>query len=327
MRYLLIVFWISSLWAADYDVAIVGTSPFSLLEALYRYHLGEKVLVVEQDDICGGAWRSIDVCGIEQVDLGCHQIGHDAQLLHFLEEYVGCKMVSLDNPLAAYTSTSANGYYFSGGCRELISQLMNLIGKTGIDLWMNTTLETAKIDPIESIAHLRLGEKTVTASRLVVPYYASFKFENLSLERQSTPVSKYPHLYLLIEDTSYPRFSYQCSIGPGFSRMMNLTHFAGMVGTGQQLIVFQTHSPLTFETGESFVGLLKERGYLNDSAKLLMADAYVFEQSYFNRGFLQQIPQGNVIVETLDTSHIQNLTRYVSKWKMVLKPYKEAMQS
>src|SRR5690348_11005822 len=76
----------------DFDVIVVGSSPIPLLEALYHYHSGKRVLILEEASACGGAWKSIEVCGMYPVDLGCHTLGNDKQMLHFLEEYIGCEM-------------------------------------------------------------------------------------------------------------------------------------------------------------------------------------------------------------------------------------------
>ncbi len=59
----------------DFDYIVVGSSPFSLFEAIYKRCLGNRVLVVEQGAECGGAWKSITICGVPHVDLGCHEFG------------------------------------------------------------------------------------------------------------------------------------------------------------------------------------------------------------------------------------------------------------
>src|SRR5690348_8271346 len=126
-------FFISLLYAVDFDVVVVGTSPIPLIEALYHSHCGKRVLIIENASVCGGAWKSIEACGIFPVDLGCHTLGNDKKILHFLEEYIGCKMVSMDNPHLPFDAkNSPNGYYPSGGCYEIIHNLFRLIEKTDI---------------------------------------------------------------------------------------------------------------------------------------------------------------------------------------------------
>src|SRR5579872_1782734 len=141
MRFIVFLLVHVSLFAVDFDVVVVGTSPFSLFEALYQSHSGKKVLILEQEAECGGAWKSIHICGIPNVDLGCHMIGNNMALKAFLEEYAGCTFVSHDNPQEPFSSGKSElGYYFSKGCYELIDHLLRQIRATDIVLLTNTPL-------------------------------------------------------------------------------------------------------------------------------------------------------------------------------------------
>ena len=88
------------------------------MEALYQAHTGKRVLILEQSGECGGAWKSISVCGIAHADLGCHQISTDPHLKQFMQDYMGCNMVSLDDPLGTLNKGAPNGFYPSQGCHE-----------------------------------------------------------------------------------------------------------------------------------------------------------------------------------------------------------------
>ena len=331
MRYFFFLLWSFSLFSqsVDFDVVVIGSSPFSLLEALYRYHTGNSVLILEQDSICGGAWKSIDVCGVEHVDLGCHQIGNDAALLDFLESYVGCKMVSLDKPLNSYTKGNSLGYYPSVGCYEITRNLLKLIGKTEIVLSTNQRMESVKIDPVAPIATIRVQDKEIRASKIILPYYVDLRIENhptATFESQKTTKSKFPHLYILVEDPDPPRFSYQSGLGSGIARMMNLTHFVGLTGSGKQLIVFQNSGDSTFETASRYLQILKDKKLVASHAKLLLFDSYTYEQNHLTKSIIDKCPFGSVLFETLNTSHIHNLAQYITKWKMALTPFDQAMR-
>ena len=95
-----LLFWIFlpfSVWAAtvDFDYVFVGSSPISLIEALYRSYTGARVLVLEADTTIGGSWKAIDICGVPSVDMGCHQIGQDPKLRNFLENRLGCHLAPM----------------------------------------------------------------------------------------------------------------------------------------------------------------------------------------------------------------------------------------
>jgi len=327
MRYIIYLFtiWSFSIFslAIECDVAVIGTSPFSLLEALYQSNIGNQVVILDQASTCGGAWKSITICGIEHVDLGCHQIGHDEQLLHFLEEYVGCTIVSLDNPQKPYTKSSKNGYYPSKGCYEIIEHLVQLIKKTNIRLLLNHRMEKVSIDPLRTVGIIQTQDKQIIAKKIILPIYTDLRLENATTP-QSLP-TKYPHLYMLIKDPGIARFSYHSTIGPGISRMMNLTDFTGLTGTGTQLIALQCHGTALIQNAEKYLMLLKEKKLIDPSACLLKADSYTYEQYHYNSYLTEKNPQVSAIFESLNTGHIQNLSQYIPKWKMGLQPYKQTM--
>ena len=231
------VFFLRLVFAADYDCVIVGTSPISLFEAIYQHYLGNRVLVLEQAGECGGAWKSIDICGVAHVDLGCHQIGGDRDLKKFLEVYGGCKIVSMDQPSSPNDQFAGN-FYFSQGCYELVRNLTKWMDAAGVVLLMNCRLDSVFIDAEAGHAVVKTTRGQFTAKKIFYTQMTAFNIENNGRPPHSLHTMKYPHLYLLVQDPTAPKFSY---IGYGelrASRAMNLTHFVGLFGTGRQLIVF-----------------------------------------------------------------------------------------
>jgi hypothetical protein len=311
-----------ALFAADFDCILIGSSPFSLCEALYQAHSGKKVLILEEAIECGGAWRSIEACGIPYADLGCHQVGGDMKLKAFLEEYVGCKIVSLDNPLLPFESNKgSNGWYFSKGCFELVDHLLQLAAMADITLYTNCKAEKVSIDTSNKSVTVFTKEQTFTANKLIVTPMSC-----LSLNPQAPAYnkSKHYHLYLLVQDPTEPHFSYQNGIS-GASRMMNLTHFVSLTGTGRQLIVIQTHNEQSLSNAESFIKAMKEKKLLDPSAYILKQDTYIYEAGSFNQTQISQLGAKD-LVEILQTGHINGLTNYISKWKSVMKPYKDSFK-
>lgn len=324
MRYIFLILLQLSLFAADFDCVVVGSSPFSLFEALYQCHSGKRVLILEEASRCGGAWKGIDVCGIMNADLGCHQIGHDVQLKAFLEEYAGCKIVSMDNPLISFESSKGpNGWYFSKGCYELIDHLLQLIAATNIVLLTEHRVENVIVDNVSKIATIQTQNKNFTTEKLIVTPMSCLTL-NPSNYPQHYGKSKYFHLYLLIQDPTPPRFSYQAGVASGVSRMMNLTHFVSLAGTGRQLIVVQTHGEQNLANGQAFLDALKSNKLVDQGAYILKSEPYIYEAGSFHQGLITQMgAQG--IIEVLQTGHFQSLNTYIPKWKQVLKPYSEAL--
>ncbi len=152
----------------DFDVVVVGSSPIPLLEALYHFHSGKRVAILEGAPVCGGAWKSIEICGLFPVDLGCHTLGQDKQMMQFFEEYVGCKMVSLDNPhLPFQAGHSKNGFYFSHGCYEIIQNLLALIEKTDIVFLVDHPIESVYIDENEPLGIVKTKDRQFTTSKIL----------------------------------------------------------------------------------------------------------------------------------------------------------------
>lgn len=69
----------------DYDTVLVGSSPLSILEALYRDGIGKKVLMVEADDHVGGVWAAETVFGIKGVERYSHVLTRDEEGMRGLE--------------------------------------------------------------------------------------------------------------------------------------------------------------------------------------------------------------------------------------------------
>jgi NAD(P)-binding Rossmann-like domain len=303
----------------DFDVIVVGSSPIPLLEALYHSHLGKRVAILEASPVCGGAWKSIEICGFYPVDLGCHTLGHDKQLMHFLEDYIGCEVVSLDNPhLPFEAGKSPNGFYFPHGCYQLMQNMLKLIEKTNIVFLLNHPIESVLVSDDEPYAIVKSNEKEFSTSKIVVTTFSRIRLENPHNPLPFKEKTKFHHLYMLIEDAAAPRFSFRTGIGKGISRLMNLTHFVGLDGTGQQLIVFQTYNKAHTQTPDAFLDILKKNDLVSKEALIMKAENYIYEQSYFQ--LPQDVKNASQVFEVLKTNHIQDMIQYIPKWKQILMP-------
>ena len=154
---------------------------------------------------------------------------------------------------------------------------------------------------------------------------SGIQIENGSIPAPANSRSKYYHLYLLIQDPTPPRFTYNGGgVVGGISRIMNLTQFAGMADTGRQILVFQTHNEQNLSNGQVFLDALKSRNPIDKSAYILKEEARIYESYYLNQSMIHQMNAGEFF-EVLNTGHFQSLSTYIAKWKQVLKPYAEAV--
>lgn len=306
----------------DYDCVVVGTSPTSMFEAIYQSSLGHRVLIVEQAHECGGAWKSIEICGVKNADMGCHEFGNAPAVKQFFREYAGCTLEE-NNPLDKKGRKNL-GFYPAHGCYELIHNLQLLMKKLGAELLLNSRLETVFIDTTRKIAEVKINGKRYRTSKLFITNGAELKFENPEYSQTMAHPSKtkYPHVYLLIADPTAPRFTYTNLTANGASRAMNLTHYVGLEDSGKQLIAIQVHSEDMFDSGEPFLTGLKNLDLVDKSAEIIRMDHYVYEQIHCSN---PQNLHACSLIEFLTTGHISQISSYIPKWKQAMKPWKEVM--
>jgi hypothetical protein len=275
--------------------------------------------LIEKDSKLGGAWKSIDVCGIKNVDLGCHQVGSNEELYKFLQEYIGCNLVSLDNPKMSFEQNKgSNGFYFSKGCFELIDQLQKLIQKAQIPIFYNTALEEIFPDSISKEVTLRTTNQTFCVKKVFLTPMTSITQSN------NAHKSRHYHLYLLIQDETDPKFSYlQKRITTGITRIINLTHFTNLLGSGKQMIVIQTQGEQFLKNSDDFLNALKKENLIDMQAVILNEDTFIYESGSFHNTFKNE----SDLVEVIQTGHIQKLAQFIPKWKEVFKPYTQTMQN
>ncbi len=304
---------------ADFDVTLVGTGPVSMIEAVYHLDLGKRVLILEAEERCGGAWKSIDVCGIRNADLGCHQIGGDQVLKEFLEKCFGCTFVSLEQcgeKRGEGSLSLANRYYFSGGCHEMISKVKAAIDARSNGVLLHRRLESIYVDQERNRIELSLGDVRYTTHKLIITPVSIFHVENTTVENQEFRKQLYPHLYILVEDSIPVRFTYFNAILPNISRAMNLTPFLSMPQTGQQLIAIQTYVTDKPLDPQKFLEVFQSKGLLTPEAKLLASEEYTYSQRYANHAALLKL--GGPMIEMLDTSSFSGMQRYLARWSSVI---------
>jgi hypothetical protein len=55
-----------------YDVVVLGSSPVCLIEAIHRARGGDTVVVLDRATAVGGAWRTVETFGIQDVEISTH---------------------------------------------------------------------------------------------------------------------------------------------------------------------------------------------------------------------------------------------------------------
>ncbi len=314
-RFFLLLILPCLLFATDYDCVIVGTSPVSLLEALYQSADGKKVLILEKDAQCGGAWRSIDACGVAHVDMGCHHIGCSREVADFLKG-LGCKIVSLSEPGMEYNPSNAPlGLYFSQGCYELISVLEKKIQNSSIELRVNCRLDNISFK--DGWALIQSSSRQLDRAKRI--YYTNASYFSINGNWVAARGTKYYHLYLLIADAGPVRCSYRGGFSK-VSRLMNVTSFSGLTASGLQLFVLQVYSEDDLKKSAVFMESLKSSDLISKSARLIREEPYIYEQNYCTGHTTSLTPEQKAFFEHLDTSQLGNsIQRHLERWKSLMK--------
>ncbi len=302
--------------AVEFDCIFIGTSPICVLEAVAQHYAGKRVLLLDEADDLGGAWRTVDICGVMHADVGCHQIGSDLNIRDFLEQYVGCPMVHMDHPLERYdpAKQSPNGLYFAEGCHGLIEGLKQMLEKTSIEVLLEHRVDSATVNVQEKCVLIRSGNEEFTATKVFVPTYSSFACQQMAKTKGKT---NFYHLYMLIQDASPFRFTYQGTGGPKVSRVMNLTPFVGLSGSGRQLLIFQTHGEQTLQEGQALLDDLKKKQLVAPEAYILRQEPYIYEQKP-HHSVNQLTVEQRSFFEQIDTSHFMSMSSRIGRWKMVI---------
>ncbi len=79
----------------QYDRICVGTSMIQVLEAVYRSRLGERVLMIDRQSEMGGAWTSLRLFGLTDIENAIHYLLPDAKSFGFMKDVLGWDVIEV----------------------------------------------------------------------------------------------------------------------------------------------------------------------------------------------------------------------------------------
>ena len=89
--------------STSFESIFIGTSPVMMLEAAFQAKTGKRVLMIENSDQVGGAWKTFDMGEIKNVDYGCHIINPIEACYEFLNQYCSIEMEKMEpQPMSVY---------------------------------------------------------------------------------------------------------------------------------------------------------------------------------------------------------------------------------
>lgn len=78
-----------------YDVILIGSGPICIIEACYLKKQGKKVLILEERDKASGAWSTVHLPQLPEVEIGCHIWDVTPKAYRFLSDFFGLELLRL----------------------------------------------------------------------------------------------------------------------------------------------------------------------------------------------------------------------------------------
>lgn len=247
----------------DYDVAITGSGPISLFEAIYQAKSGKRVVIIEERDQLGGAWMSREYETGHRYEIGCHIWDVNKHAYSFVEQYLGEKLEPLyPKPVAVWRDMKIpydwknniialrilmrkprqffsrnrkvkmqliprNYSYPKGGSEALLEKLLNDVKSLDINV-----LKGNSISQIEIRANgltLQIGGELLTARKMCCSSFSNFSkviADGSELTgRRADEV--FLHFQLVIDKNKARRMSYARVLGhPFIHRVSDISTYA-----------------------------------------------------------------------------------------------------
>ncbi len=210
-----------------YDSILIGTSPISILEAIYLRRSGKKVLLIDKSSSTGGAWGTLSIGNFSGIEYGCHIWDIDQPTYQFIEKILGVQLKKLNpqpklikngralpydwknislnlkeikksikkkdysrawNAIKKLRIVPADYFYPPLGSIELINVLNELVQKESIDIQLNTS--ALSINQLDSEVIVQTSnDQEIKAKQLVLT--SCSKVNNLLLNDKPFQLQSY----------------------------------------------------------------------------------------------------------------------------------------
>jgi len=222
-----------------YDVALIGTSPVFMLEALYQSKSGKSVLMIDNSSEIGGAWKSLNLFGISNIENAVHYLLEDKKCAQFLENKLHLSLrrtkgkvriiqffgiilkLKYDSILSRLLGIffqnntfpekllliksslkKKRSLYLKKGSHDLVSRLAKLIKKNNINVLLKNEINLIDLSK-KSIILLRTKNNIITVDNLFISngsFLPTIKFKNNTLNVENKYKPR-PAMHILLYDT------------------------------------------------------------------------------------------------------------------------------
>lgn len=237
---------------SSFDVAIIGSGPVSLFEAIHQSNLGKSVLLIEERRQLGGAWSSIEYEPGHRYEIGCHIWDVDKDAYSFIEKYLGEELspffpapiavwrdlkipydwknnitalrILMRKPKQFFSSRRKvrmqliprNYSYPKGGSEALVSKLISDIKRLNVSVMQGSGVSSVEVMPEGLI--LTVGQDQVSTSELACTSFSSFPEVKVGdrVLRTNRAEEVFWHFQFVVENNEAKRMSYARILGHPF---------------------------------------------------------------------------------------------------------------
>jgi len=223
-----------------YDIALLGASPLSILEAVNHSRNGQSVIIFEKEENIGGVWSTINACGYKNVENAIHYLLPSKKGIYFLEKNLNLKIeiskskyrvfkiplfgfikIRYDNILSALLADLINheinfsffkklfkrkkpSYYLKNGSQDLLDKMNQILFDSSVKLEFN--LNVSKVVFLDNYIKIFSDDNHIyNVSKIV--FTNSSRLRNLYKKgiriKVKEKIQPRPSVHILVKDSEF----------------------------------------------------------------------------------------------------------------------------
>ena len=339
-------------------IAIVGSSPISLFEAIYQAKKGSQVVVYDSSDRIGGAWSSIEYENGLNLEMGCHIWDVDKETYRFIERFLDQKLKPLKPyPLIIYKKRAfpydwknnilllktlkhdLKGYvsgkkfikpilksrkykYPEGGSKQLLDRLLEELNQLGVKVILNSTI--SKVNQVKGGWDITVNENDEFVNQLILTSLSGINSVNLNnkIIKPKYKSSTFYHFHLILGGViEKKKLSYVRIMGHKFiHRVSDITAYSH---TKNQIIsvgVFK--DKVKGLADDDIVRQIKKylinRGWIQEDREIIAYHSNQFKTKTIDHFEIKEIKKIKGINVLRSTNFIFGLGNNIDRWSKVI---------
>lgn len=291
------------------DVAIIGSGPISLFEAIHQAKKGKSVLIIEEKSRLGGAWSSIEYEPGHRYEIGCHIWDVNKTTYGFIEDYLGEELhpilpppivvwrdmkmpydwknnilalrLLLRKPKQFFSSNRKvrmriiprNYCYPKGGSEQLIERLLDDAKRLNVRVSQDSPVSSIEVH--SNFLRLIIGDRKVETKEMVCTSFSSFPEVIVGEKVMGTSRKEedFWHFQFVVEGNEARRMSYARILGHPF--IHRVSDISSISKGRHQVFSIGVFTNLTTSMGRAEVATMIEKALRN--WKWISPEAQVIE--------------------------------------------------